>query len=109
MSSSLLRRQRLLELLPRIYSAQPADSAIGAVIAGMAGTLARLDGDMTRVLHDRWSALATAQRPAETDSALERLGHMLQVYRLPPRFMVEDVQEDEFGLHLRFATDRHLD
>ncbi|WP_255991717.1 hypothetical protein [Chitinolyticbacter albus] len=109
MGSSLLRRQRLLDLLPRIYTAQPADSAVGAVIAGMAGMLARLDGDMTRVLHDRWSALATAQRPDEADSALERLGHMLQVYRLPPRLMVQGQQEDEFGLHLRFASGRHLD
>ncbi|WP_148717118.1 hypothetical protein [Chitinolyticbacter meiyuanensis] len=109
MSSSVLRRQRLLELLPRIYTAQPADSAVGAVIAGMAGALSRLDTDLTRVLYDRWSPLAHGERLGELDSAVERLGHLLQVYRLPARLAMQRVTEDEFGLHLHFATSRHLD
>ncbi|GAA5787151.1 hypothetical protein [Chitiniphilus shinanonensis] len=107
--SLALRRQRLLDLLPRIFTAQPADSAVGAVIAGMAGALARLDSDMTRVLYDRWSAMATGERLPDEDSALERLGHLLQVYRLPARLAPRSVDSDEYGLHLHFATSRHLD
>ena len=80
------RRERLLAVLPRIYSAQPASSAVGVMITSMAASLARLDDALTRVQYDRWVGLASPSQPAPDDtSALEGLGHLLQVSRLPPR------------------------
>lgn len=86
MSDPRRRRERLLQLLPRIYAAQPGNSAVGAVIGGLAASLARLDDALTRVQYDRWVGLASAQRPdADDTSAVEQLGQLLQVGRLPPR------------------------
>lgn len=86
MSDPRQRRERLLQLLPRIYTAQPERSAVGAVVSGMAASLAGLDDALTRVQYDRWVGLASAQRrDADDTSAVEQLGQLLQVARLPPR------------------------
>ena len=85
MADPVLRRARLLDLLPRIYGTQPANSAVGAVVELMAQGLGRLDEDMRRVMHDRWVGLATGAAPAGEESALEKLGNLLQIPRLPPR------------------------
>ncbi|WP_374481991.1 hypothetical protein [Zoogloea sp.] len=86
MSDPRRRRERLLQLLPRIYTAQPERSAVGAVVSGMATSLASLDDALTRVQYDRWVGLASTQRrDVEDASAVEQLGQLLQVARLPPR------------------------
>ena len=86
MADPRLRRERLLGLLPRIYTAQPGNSAVGAIIDSMAAALSRLDDALTRVQYDRWAGLASPQQPdPESPSALEGLGRLLQVERLPPR------------------------
>ena len=79
------RRERLLALLPRIYTAQPRDSAVGAVVDALAAALARVDDSLTRVQYDRWVGLASPLREGDDISALEALGRLLQVNRLPPR------------------------
>lgn len=86
MSDPRRRRERLLQLLPRIYTAQPERSAVAAVIGGLAASLARLDDGLTRVQYDRWVGLASTRRQdADNASAVEQLGQLLQVARLPPR------------------------
>ena len=82
------RQARLLELLPRIYAAQPSGSAVGTLLAAMAQRLADFDADLKRVLHDRWVALACGVADGQVDdgeSALDRLGALLQIARLPAR------------------------
>ena len=81
------RRARLLDLLPRVYAAQPQGSAVGSVIDALAQALAGFDRDARHVLHDRWVGLAYADADAQEDdgaAALDRLGALLQIERLPP-------------------------
>ena len=86
MADLRVRRERLLALLPRIFTAQPSSSAVGALIDSMAASLGRVDDTLTRIQYDRWVGLASAQLPAPDEaSALEGLGRLLQVSRLPPR------------------------
>jgi len=86
MTDPRVRRERLLALLPRIFTAQPSSSAVGALIDGMAASLARVDDTLTHIQYDRWVGLASPHRPDATEaSALEGLGRLLQVSRLPPR------------------------
>jgi len=83
------RRERLLSLLPNIFSAQPnKDNAIGAVINAMAESLVRLDQDMTRVMRDHWVSLASCgnpdiDNPTPSPFALELMGQFLEIRRLP--------------------------
>ena len=80
------RRARLQDLLPRIYAAQPQGSAVGAVLDAMAQTLADFDTQAQRTLHDRWVALACGvpgTAPDDEQAALDRLGALLQIERLP--------------------------
>ncbi|MFG6456862.1 hypothetical protein [Roseateles sp. BYS96W] len=80
------RRARMLDLLPRIYAAQSPDSAIGTLVEAMAQRLAVFDQDLQRVLHDRWVALACGvpdARDGDAAAALDRLGALLQIARLP--------------------------
>lgn len=105
------RRTRLLDLLPRIYATQPVGSAVGAVIDIMAQVLARLDQDLRRVLHDRWVALATGARTEQGGSALDQLGALLQIYRLPPRinylhYQVRDPAAGLLALEFKSAQQR---
>ena len=81
------RRERLLALLPRIYTAQPRDSAVGAVVDALAAALARVDDSLTRVQYDRWVGLASPVQDDTGSSAVEALGRLLQVNRLPPRLV----------------------
>lgn len=86
MADLRVRRERLLALLPRIFTAQPSSSAVGALIDSMAASLGRVDDTLTRIQYDRWVGLASAQLPTPDEaSALEGLGRLLQVTRLPPR------------------------
>lgn len=71
------RRKRFLSLLPRIYRAQPATSAVGALVQVMARALGRLDLDTRRVLHDRWVALASGASNGDDPAALERLATLI--------------------------------
>lgn len=97
------RRERLLALLPRIFTAQPAGSTVGILIDSLAASLARFDDSLTRVQHDRWVGLASAGRPAPDEaSALEGLGHLLQVSRLPPRVRHAGYTRDAGGIAVRF-------
>ena len=81
--STNARLQRLLAVLPRIYTAQPDTSVTGALLRVMASVLAQLDDDLVRVLQDRWVGLATGTSAMDgTPSALEFLGHLLEVRRL---------------------------
>ncbi|MBE0619450.1 MAG: hypothetical protein IH605_02550 [Burkholderiales bacterium] len=105
------RLERMLALLPLIYTAQPRNSAVGTVLQVMAAALARLDDDMKRVLHDRWVGLATGARSgARDDSALESLGHLVDLRRLSARLEPEktDVKFDGVVV-LSFATADKLD
>ncbi len=82
-SKARLRRERLLALLPRIYAAQPDDSAIGLLIEAMAAVLAELDDALERALRDHWVTLASgASSQSAEASALELLGHLLGVHPL---------------------------
>ena len=81
MADPSIRRDRLLSLLPRIYTAQPDGSAIGMLLTMMADRLTALDDDLTRVLRDRWVGLASGVN-LEAPSALERLGGLLDRARL---------------------------
>ncbi|NML13689.1 hypothetical protein [Azohydromonas caseinilytica] len=88
MSDAARRLSRLLELLPRVYAAQPAGSAVGTLLDALAQALGRFDTDARRVLHDRWVALAGTEPGSEDEaalSALERLGALLRIERLPAR------------------------
>lgn len=104
MADPRLRRERLLGLLPRIYTAQPGNSAVGAIIDSMAAALSRLDDALTRVQYDRWAGLASPQQPdPESASALEGLGRLLQVERLPPRVRHAGYEKTATGeLDVRF-------
>ena len=79
------RRQRILDLLPRIYATQPEHTAIGAIIDMMANTLARLDADTERVMRDHWVNFASGANESDVgdSSALENLGHLLSIPQLP--------------------------
>jgi hypothetical protein len=83
------RRARLLALLPQIYAVQPVGSAVGSLIEAMAQTLSDFDLDLKRVMHDRWVALACGfpdqLLAGDDDAALDRLGALLQIERLPAR------------------------
>ena len=99
------RRERLLSKLPRIYTAQPSGSAVGAMIDSMAASLARLDDSLLRTQHDRWVGLSSDVRPGQAlPSALEQLGQLLQVQRLPARirYARRTPLEDASGLSLEF-------
>ncbi|MCG8422779.1 MAG: hypothetical protein MJE77_33100 [Proteobacteria bacterium] len=77
------RRERLLGLLPRVFTAQPRHSAVGGVIEVMARALASLDADLQRTLFDRWIALASGDPPAPgAASAVALLGHLVGIRRL---------------------------
>lgn len=103
MADPRLRRERLLGQLPRIYTAQPSSSAVGAIVDSMAATLARLDDALTRVQYDRWVGLASPQQPvADEASALEGLGRLLQVSRLPPRIRHAGYHRRPGSLDIRF-------
>lgn len=111
MADSGLRRQRLLSRLPRIYTAQPSSSAVGALIDSMASSLARMDDSLMRVQLDRWVKLASQQRPdAVEPSALEQLGQLLQVSRLPARLQFVSVSSPEPELlQIEFDARRPLE
>ena len=51
MADPRLRRERLLGLLPRIYTAQPGNSAVGAVIDSMAAALSLLTPPHLKCYH----------------------------------------------------------
>ena len=59
MADTRVRRERLLALLPGIFTSQPESSALGRVIDGMAASLTRMDEALTRVQYDRWVGLAS--------------------------------------------------
>ena len=80
---SKVRRERLLSVLPRVFTAQPQTSAIGAIVDLMVDVLERFDADAQRVTRDRWVVLASGARSTEeNESALEFLGHLLEIPRL---------------------------
>jgi hypothetical protein len=106
------RRERLLSKLPRIYTAQPSGSAVGAMIDSMAASLAQLDDSLIRTQHDRWVGLSSDVRPNdELPSALERLGQLLQVRRLPARIHYARLSPgaDNTGLCLDFDARNPLE
>ena len=83
MADTRPRRHRLLALLPRIFAEQPGGSAIGVLIEGMAAVLAELDEGLIRTQRDHWVNLARGDTTnGEVDSALERLGALLDIPRL---------------------------
>jgi len=91
MADPTRRLNRMLDLLPRIFTLQPAGSAIGLVLRRAAEQLAQLDDAQRRVLHDRWLPLATgAAPPAGGPSALEQLGGLLDT----PRLGVAEPEDD---------------
>ena len=103
------RRARLLELLPRVYAAQPQGSVVGTVIDTLAQALAGFDRDARHVLHDRWVGLACTDADAQEDggaTALDRLGALLRIERLPPalRHSVATWRADGAAVALRFAA-----
>ncbi len=107
------RRARLQDLLPRVYAAQPQGSAVGAVLDAMAQTLADFDTQAQRTLHDRWVALACGVpgvAPDDEQAALDRLGALLQIERLPARIRhqgpAETRQADDgtISLAVQFAS-----
>ena len=105
MTSLTLRHKRLLELLPPIYSTQPADSAVGGLLASMAHSLQQLDAALQRVRHDHWVALASGDMSQGEASALDQLGALLHLYRLPARIQHLDKQLQADGsLLVRFKS-----
>ena len=82
MADPSLRRDRLLALLPRIYTAQPDGSAIGDLLTMMADSLTRFDDAQTRVSRDRWVGLASGVQPDGEPAALDRLARLLDRARL---------------------------
>jgi hypothetical protein len=104
MADPRVRRERLLSLLPRIFTSQPESSALGRVIDGMATSLARMDEALTRVQYDRWVGLASHHPPSADDiSALEGLGQLLQVTRLPARIRHGGYERSPEGIEVRFS------
>ena len=86
MADPAIRLGQLLDLLPRLYTADVQGSVLGTVLRSMAASLTRLDDDMTRVLHDRWIGLASGHQADQGEpSALERLGQLVGVPRLMPQ------------------------
>lgn len=85
MTKARQRRERILDLLPRIYTAQSEHSSIGVVIDLMAETLVRLDADTERVMRDHWVNFAGGANGVDNEekSALENLGRLLEIRRLP--------------------------
>lgn len=108
LASNRQRRERLLALLPRVYAAQPKGSAVAALVDVMAQSLANFDADLRRVLHDRWVALACGVpdgAQGDGDAALDRLGVLLQIERLPPAIRHLGYQTEHDGrLSVAFAS-----
>ena len=67
MADPAIRLNRLLDLLPRVFTADVRGSVIGTVLRTMAASLTRLDDDMARVLRDRWIGLASGWRRTDED------------------------------------------
>lgn len=110
MADSRVRRERLLSLLPRIFTSQPESSALSRVIDGMAAGLTRMDEALTRVQYDRWVGLASHLPPTPDDiSALEGLGQLLQVTRLPARIRHAGYVRTGGGIEVRFSPAAPLD
>lgn len=104
MADTRVRRERLLSLLPRIFTSQPESSALGRVIDGMAASLTRMDEALTRVQYDRWVGLASHHPPSTDDiSALESLGQLLQITRLPARIRHGGYERSPAGIEVRFS------
>lgn len=95
MADLAIRLGRLLNVLPRIYTADVRGSALGTLLQSMAAALTRYDDDSIRVLHDRWINLASGYRAAPNEpSALERLGQLVGVPRLMSSSATPDAVED---------------
>ncbi len=110
MADSRVRRERLLSLLPRIFTSQPESSALSRVIDGMAAGLTRMDEALTRVQYDRWVGLASHLPPTPDDiSALEGLGQLLQVTRLPARISHAGYVRTGGRIEVRFSPAAPLD
>ncbi len=104
MADTRVRRERLLALLPGIFTSQPESSALGRVIDGMAASLTRMDEALTRVQYDRWVGLASHHPPSTDDiSALESLGQLLQITRLPARIRHGGYERSPAGIEVRFS------
>ena len=83
MVDSRLRRERLFDLLPSVYAAQPHTSVVRLVIDALADQLSAIDVDLQRILRDRWWALANGVRGDNASaSMLERLGALLDLPRM---------------------------
>jgi hypothetical protein len=75
-------RQRLFNLLPRVFAQQPKGTAIATVIDAMAKALAILDQDINRTQRDHWLDLAHGDTDSDEEvSALENLGRLLGIIR----------------------------
>jgi hypothetical protein len=95
MADPAIRLGRLLNVLPRIYTAVVRGSAIGTLLQSMAAALTCYDDDIMRVLHDRWINLASGYRATlDEPSALERLGQLVGVPRLMPAGAAPEAVED---------------
>lgn len=105
------RLRRLLALLPRIYATQTRGSAVGALLDVLAQRLADFDQDLQRVMRDRWVALACGtpdDLPAAGDdeAALDRLGALLQITRLPARIHHDSAApQDDGSLLIGFRSE----
>jgi hypothetical protein len=75
------RRERLLNLLPALYRHQLEKSAVSTLIEVMAGQLAAFDQAAEQVLRN--CSLAGAEGDRNGEAALEQLGELVQVHRLP--------------------------
>jgi hypothetical protein len=83
MADNRQRRQRLFDLLPRVFAEQPEGTAVAAVIDAMASALAQLDEGLNRTQRDHWLNLARGDTyDGEALSALEKLGRLLGIVRL---------------------------
>lgn len=104
---STTRRQRILECLPSIFGGESLHGQIGVIVNLMAQSLGEFDGSSRRVMLDRWVNLATGAAPNKQESAaLDHLGELLQVYRLPPRLQYLRYSiEDDGKLIVFFKSD----
>lgn len=59
MASVNKRRERILSLLPRIYTAQPEQSSVGKIVDIMASALSAFDVDSEVVMRERWINFAS--------------------------------------------------
>ena len=82
MADPALRFDRLLSLLPRLYTTDPDGTALGVLLRAMAGALTRLDDDIARVMLDHWVGLASGEAAPGRPGALEQLGQLVAVPRL---------------------------